>query len=385
MPRRSKRLKLSRKSVTHDEENKGADLEENILLDGMEICDIWLPDLSCFLIYSYLCNGSVNASRYNDGISSLVFHYSFISKDFHKSIQRYLQSAPMTIYYRYGYNLKQRIEMICKKQVNLFEFHYELVDDGESEKDQAPDYVKILTSCKISNLHTLGLNLCGYRDNECDSDSSQRAKSVKFQKFIGENVAPMCMPTRIKICAHEKELHCPMLTKFSSSLQELEIRISRNKLDREMGELHDNAGMQNFTNALKGWKKLKKLKIANNGKFGSYIINIHSKSLEEIDLIDCDNGFFLDKVNCPLLQTIRCRYKPKFCLLLCSNQMRSRVFNGIESDDLPISKEALETRIVAHKALDDDWVAVPANNVEGLSVSNRCKIEFLVQCQCDCP
>jgi len=373
-------LKLSRKSVTH-EDNKGADLEENILIDGMELCDIWLPDLSCFLIYSFLCNGSVNASRYNDGISSLVYNYSFISKDFHKSIQRYLQSAPMTIYYRYGYNLKQRIEMICQKQVNLCEFHYDLVEDGESENDQAPDYVKILTSCKISNLHTLGLNLCGYRENKYDSVSSQSAKSIKFQKFLGANVAPMCMPTRIKICAHEKELHCPMLTKFSSSLQELEIRISRNKLDRDIEELHDNPGMRSFTNALKGWKKLRILKIANNGKFGSYIINIHSKSLEEIDLIDCDNGFFLDKVNCPLLQTIRCRYRPKVCLLHSSTLMRSQVFNGIESDDLPYSKEAMEARIVAHKTLDDDWVAVPAN-VEGLSVSNRCKIEFLVQCDC---
>jgi hypothetical protein len=408
MPRRtSKRLKLSPKSVVllaaHHQKVEGilaagdvpavpVQIEEKPI-DGFDISDIWLPDGPCFLVYSFLCNGSINASRYADGISSLVHNYSLISTDFHKSIQRYLQSAPMTIRCRFAHNLNQRIQMICEKQVNLSEFHYDLVkedddststtnahgdahDHDASSDSKLEDYVKILSSCKISNLHTLGLNLPGYRADDYQTYDSK--KSIDFQKYIAQELASSCKPTKIKICTHDNELHVPMLTKFSSSLEELEISITRNK--NQVGSV----GLRKLISALKGLKKLKKLKIINNKKFGSFNVNVISKSLEEIDLVGCDNEFFLGKVNCPSLQTIRCRYHHKKYVHYPNE--RAELLNGIDPYDLLNSNDDLEDSISDRLEEEGDdnnnkWLEIPAE-VYGFTVSSSCKIVILVTCGC---
>ena len=410
MPRRSKRLKVSPNKNKSVAQHKVEDLvqhavhevEDNNSIGGVDMSDIWLPDGPCFLVYSFICNGSINASRYADGISSLVYNYSLISKDFHRSIQRYMQFAPMILRYRYKQNLNQRIQMICKKQVNLCEFHYDLVDENlmstknehqharqhqhahqqahqhdndENNQEKVEDYVKILTSCKISNLHTLGLNLHGYRAN--NYHTFQNTKSIDFQKFIAREVAPSCKLTKIKICTHHNELHCPMLTRFSSSLKELEVIITRNHDDI------DSVGLQKLTKVLKELKKLKKLKIANNNKFGSFDVNISSKSLEEIDLVGCDNDFFLDKVNCPSLRTIRCRYLHKEGSILPSTpSTRREVLNGIDPDDLPNFDEGLAKGIFRTPGKEKrDWLEVPAE-IKGMTVSSNCKIAIFVGCGC---
>jgi len=396
-PRQSKRLKLQHiKSAMEqlpEEVMVPVQMEEKPI-DGFDICDIWLPDGPCFVVYSFLCNGSINVPRNADGISSLVHNYSLISSDFHKSIQRYLQSAPMTIRCgRFAHNLTQRIEMICEKQVNLSEFHYDLVkedddststtnahgdahDHDASSDSKLEDYVKILSSCKISNLHTLGLNLPGYRADDYQTYDSK--KSIDFQKYIAQELASSCKPTKIKICTHDNELHVPMLTKFSSSLEELEISITRNK--NQVGSV----GLRKLISALKGLKKLKKLKIINNKKFGSFNVNVISKSLEEIDLVGCDNEFFLGKVNCPSLQTIRCRYHHKKYVHYPNE--RAELLNGIDPYDLLNSNDDLEDSISDRLEEEGDdnnnkWLEIPAE-VYGFTVSSSCKIVILVTCGC---
>jgi hypothetical protein len=377
-PRQSKRLKLQHiKSAMEqlpEEVMVPVQMEEKPI-DGFDICDIWLPDGPCFVVYSFLCNGSINVPRNADGISSLVHNYSLISSDFHKSIQRYLQSAPMTIRCgRFAHNLTQRIEMICEKQVNLSEFHYDLVkedddststtnahgdahDHDASSESKLEDYIKILSSCKISNLHTLGF----YTFHTFDSK-----KSIDFQKYIAQELATiLCKPTKI-IMFIFNELHVPMLTKFSSSLEELEISITR---------------YNNQVGVIEALPRLRKLKLCFSMTNSPFYVSIRSASLHELIIANSPINCKIQECVCPCLKSLQSDFFPPsstYQLLLTNSalvQLRKTDLDGgsIHPNSFHGKRLGLSRRTVSHRNKSIKSIKCPC---VGIKVPDDCMLVF---------
>lgn len=341
--RRSKRLKaLHQKSVDADGEcgdimPGSTNLNSNVIHGGLDIAGFWMPDEICFHIYSYLSNGSINGNCYANGIAALVHNYSYLSKEFHKSIQRYIPQAALTLRIRYGCRMEKRLEMICSKKVRLRELH---VDVGSTNSHI--DFQKILKNCDISNLHTVGITLPFYRHSIQNDNMGWLQDSRNFQKFMVDHVAAKSEPKVLKLCSNYRELDRQFLVCFASSLEELEVRIGTDKDDRQVTSDDDCLEVLSFS--IEQMTKLRKFKFGQYNQFGAGYFVVRSESLEEMDTLHCDNRFFVRKCICPSLKSFRCLHTP-----MGSNY---EIVNGIDPTELPRDIQRIYWRASARRLLD---------------------------------
>ena len=369
MPRRSKRLKLLHESLSPP------------ISDGLELSSgLWLPDGILFHIYSYISNGQVTPSRYADGVASLIYNTRLISKPFLQSIERYLRSAPLKIRMRFGDDsprINRRIEWACENCVNVEEFLFDVPMGNDVKSTQRRElFKKILSSCQTSNLVKFGLILPHYSIRRPVNETT-----MEFQQFVVSNVSNqrhsnLNTPLK-KLTVHFNpiELHLPLLTNYSHSLEELEIRICRYAKDRP-----DELVLSELSDAIKHMPKLKTLKIVNSGKFGAASIQISSDSLEEINVEECDNGFFFEKCSLPSLKVFRCLHKPP------SDEQVERK-TGLKIKDFPLLTEHMNfktepgetpcSRIMV--TFDQCSGGKRVRELAGINIPKKCYVFFKVR------
>ncbi len=322
MPRRSKRIKLlhEQKSPTSVRELSERFYDPDSNSDGIEMCGSWLPDGVCFHIFSYLSNGNIIANRYADGVSSLAYSIRLVSKDASSVLRRYLRNAPLKMIVRYRDHTKQtkrRIEWACKNQVNLVEFLFDvpyLNNDGKRKMDE---FKRILEACRTDKVQRFGLVLPMYNNLRQSFQLDDKSPELEFQRYVINKVPkpnPNYQPFNASINAsgikklclafHQDELHLPLLKRYSNTVEELEIRVCR------FAKVRPNVlVLEGLSMAIKDMSRLQKLKICNYGKFGAASIHISSESLKYLDMLNCDDEFYVESLVCPSLESMEFKHR----------------------------------------------------------------------------
>jgi len=316
--------------------------------NGLEIfCGtLWIPDEIWFNIYSFMYNRSFSADdtdHYSDaGIYHLFRNLAYVSPDVYHSLLRYVRHTPLKVYGDLFFStiakeVFERIAWLCKHKVKIGE--YKIGSYGTNEFT----FIKyILTSCDITQLEACHLDLRVWHGAIAESfaapvpaaipshafqECSNVMTTAEFQRFFAEYVLARAISLkRMKIDVKIAGLHLPLLMNLSDSLEELELRIFA----------VDDCICEDLSRAIGQLSKLKKLKVYALFK-GS--CHIYSSSLEEIDVIDCWNGFFIDKCHCPSLKMFKCTHTHKVNGSALSNGIRPVVpFSEEERKDMEAKK-----------------------------------------------
>jgi len=315
--------------------------------NGIEILDgtLWISDEIWFNIYSFMYNRSFNvdetATSYSDaGITRLFRNLVYVSPDVYHSLLRYVRHAPLKVYGDLYFSTIvtaafERIAWLCKHKVKLGE--YKIGSYGTN----AFTFVKyILMSCDITQLEACHLDLRDWYGAVAGSLAVRAGipshvvqeyynvmTTAEFQRFFVEYVPARAISLkRMKINVKIAGLHLPLLMNLSDSLEELELCIFA----------VEDCTCEDLSRAIGQLSKLKKLKVYALFK-GSF--RIYSSSLEEIDVIDCWNGFFIDKCVCPSLKMFKCAHTHKVNGNTLSNGIRPVVpFSKEERKDMEAKK-----------------------------------------------
>ena len=283
---------------------------------GLELNGNFLPDELMFCILGFLCNNNIHGLPcWSSNVAHLVSSFSLLSHDFQKCIQRYLQCTPLNLRYHFGtgHTMNQRIQMCIDEKVRFKSLR---VDCSEPKIVQ-PFLARLAKNCNMNYLQDLSISFPCH-DSNIEKltilDHEEEMYSKQMQTCILEMTQTKIfmdrlekLPIEIKIRVHDLELKRDTLLAFKDTVTSLELHISRMKEARE-----DN-GFDNVSKFLEDvlpqMKQLKKLTLVHNQKFGVGFVSINSKSLQEIDVVKCDDGFYVKKMNCPKLKKFKYRHR----------------------------------------------------------------------------
>jgi len=368
----SKRLTAARDHNEREGEPAEAYNDQN----GLKILGgtLWISDKIWFNIYSFMYKRRFNiddTDLHSDaGISHLFRNLAYVSPDAYHSLLRYVRHTPLKVYGDLYFSTIateafERIAWLCKHKVKLGE--YKIGNYGTN----AFTFIKyILMSCDITMLEACQLDLSDWYGATAGSLAVRAGipshvvqeyynvmTSAEFQRFFVEYVPTRATSLkRMKIDVNIAGLHLPLLTSLSDSLEELELNIFAS----------DDCKCEDLSLAIGQLSKLKKLKVFALFK-GS--CSIYSSSLEEIDMIDCWNGFFTDKCVCPSLKMFKCMNTDKVSGNELSNGIRPVVpFSEEERKDMQAKK------VVAMTAGSRTFIGM--NVPETCIVRIKCELQY---------